>query len=268
MPKVSIIIPTYNRKGIIEKAIQSALNQTIKNIEILVCDDGSTDNTEKIVKEIIQKDNRVKWIKGSHSGKPAIPRNKGIKNAKGEWIAFLDSDDEWLPNKLEEQLKVLKKTGLKASSTNAYLHIVKKNKTKIYHKKDWKKIKFKDLLKLNRIICSSVVIHKSVIKKIGLFPTEKYITTGEDYAFWLRVSTQENFMFIKEPLLVFNHGTKNSIGVKNNGKIKNIQKYLIQQKNILKNFTEWIKNRKDKNGTLPLFYKIYFWYGKIFRYPF
>ena len=97
---VSIIIPTYNRAKLVTEAVQSALSQTYTNFEILVIDDGSTDNTEEMLKKY---DNDIKYIKTERSG-PGRARNLGISRAKGEFIAFLDSDDLWMDFKLDLQM--------------------------------------------------------------------------------------------------------------------------------------------------------------------
>ena len=102
-PILSIIIPTYNRKKFLLRAINSIYHQSFQNFEILICDDGSSDSTMALVKSISQRDSRVRWISGKHSGGPATPRNRGLKFARGEWVAFLDSDDTWLPSKIEHQ---------------------------------------------------------------------------------------------------------------------------------------------------------------------
>lgn len=92
-PSVSVIIPTWNRELRLKKTIESVLVQTLFPLEILVCDDGLTDNTFEIVKSL--NHSKVKWILGEHSGLPAVARNRGIRESKGEWLAFLDSDDWW-----------------------------------------------------------------------------------------------------------------------------------------------------------------------------
>jgi len=103
---VSVVIPTYNRANIISRTINSVLNQTFQNFEIVIIDDGSSDDTEQIIKKF--NDERVKYIKQQNSG-PSNARNNGIKKAEGRYIAFLDSDDEWLPQKLEKQVCFLEK---------------------------------------------------------------------------------------------------------------------------------------------------------------
>lgn len=105
---VSVIIPTYNRAHLIKRSAQSVLNQTYSNLELIIVDDGSTDNTEEVVKSI--DDNRVIYIKQPNQGACAA-RNNGIDHARGEFIAFQDSDDVWHYDKLEKQIKCLKETG-------------------------------------------------------------------------------------------------------------------------------------------------------------
>ena len=109
-PKVSVIIPTYNRQKLLPKAIKSVLNQTFKNFELIIVDDGLTDNTKEIIKEFQKRDPRIKYIWQENFGAPAGPKNTGIKNSKGEYIAFLDDDDEWLPEKLERVIEIPPKT--------------------------------------------------------------------------------------------------------------------------------------------------------------
>ncbi|MBJ8051876.1 glycosyltransferase family 2 protein [Bacillus cereus] len=103
---VSIVIPTYNRSELIKRTINSVLAQTYTNFELIIVDDASTDNTEDIVNEY--HDDRIKFIKLNGNSKGTKPRNVGIKESKGEYIALLDSDDEWLPNKLENQLNFMR----------------------------------------------------------------------------------------------------------------------------------------------------------------
>lgn len=93
---VSVVIPTFNRERTLSRAIDSVINQTYQNWELIIVDDRSSDNTSKLVQEYMQKDKRIKYIKNTFTKGPAGARNKGVKESKGEFIAFLDSDDEWL----------------------------------------------------------------------------------------------------------------------------------------------------------------------------
>lgn len=108
MPTVSVIIPTYNRAHLVGRAIKSVLDQTFTDLELIVVDDGSTDNTEKAVRSF--QDIRIRYIRHKMSRGQSAARNTGIKEARGEYIAFLDDDDEWLPQKLERQLEVFART--------------------------------------------------------------------------------------------------------------------------------------------------------------
>ena len=104
-PLVSVIIPTHNRADLVPLAIQSVLQQTYTNLECIVVDDASTDNTEETVRTII--DERIIYLRHENNKHASAARNTGIKYARGEFIAFLDDDDEWLPTKLEKQVPFL-----------------------------------------------------------------------------------------------------------------------------------------------------------------
>ena len=108
-PLVSVVIPTYNRADLISRAIASVCSQSYQNLEIIVVNDNSQDNTEEVVREIAQGDSRINYYRHSNNLGGSVARNTGIKKATGEYIAFLDSDDIWLPQKLELQLRAIAK---------------------------------------------------------------------------------------------------------------------------------------------------------------
>ena len=124
MEKVSIIIPTYNREKSISKSIKSVLNQTYNDLEVIVVDDGSTDNTEKIIKGI--KDTRIKYIKLDKNKGACYARNVGIKKATGKYIAFNDSDDIFHKTKIEKQVMYLKKCNSDLNFCKMKIHLDKK----------------------------------------------------------------------------------------------------------------------------------------------
>ena len=136
---ISVIIPTYNRAHIIKRSVESVLNQTYKNIELIIVDDGSTDNTKEIIDSI--NDKRIKYIYQANQG-AASARNKGIDLAEGQYIAFQDSDDVWHLDKLEKQLKVLKQNDADVIFCKVFLfgnlrkRIVPKNFKEGFLKKD------------------------------------------------------------------------------------------------------------------------------------
>lgn len=208
METISVIIPTWNRAETLVSAVESALGQTYPVLEVLVCDDGSDDNSRERIAEM--NDLRVKWLDCGKNGGPAVPRNKGIEKSKGNWIAFLDSDDEWLPQKLEKQMLALEKYSYKAACTNAY----RINKGKIegaYLSYQGNVMSFADLLRVNSIICSSVLVNKQLLTEPYLFPISKEFIAIEDYALWLRLSVLNNFVFINEPLVNYNDNNEISV---------------------------------------------------------
>ena len=103
---VSIIMPSYNTEDYIGESIQSVINQTYSNWELIIVDDCSNDNTDNVVKPFLA-DSRIKYFKNEHNSGAAVTRNKALREAKGEWIAFLDSDDLWMPEKLEKQINFM-----------------------------------------------------------------------------------------------------------------------------------------------------------------
>ncbi|HED06226.1 MAG TPA: glycosyltransferase [Ignavibacteria bacterium] len=207
---VSIIIPTYNDSENLTGAINSCLNQTYKNIEILICDDGSNDKTPEIVAKYKEKHtNKIKYYKLEHLESPAIARNIGIKNAKGEFISFLDSDDLMMENKIEKQVRFLE--------NNPFIDIVCSNATKFNDAKDElfykkqsheEKISFKKLLENNNIINSTVLIRKTAIENIGLLYERKYYLKNikkffyEDYEYWLRALLLNKNIFYSPEILI------------------------------------------------------------------
>ncbi len=178
---VSIITPSYGSASFISDTIESVLNQTYKNWEMLIVDDLSPDNSNKTIEEYTKKDGRIKLIKLEKNSGPAVARNKAIKEAQGRYIAFLDADDLWLPNKLEIQIKFMKEKKCALSYTS-YNLIDEENKglgefivpTSVSHS---------DLLKTNSIGCLTVIYDTEIIGKT-YFPD---IIKKQDFALWLKI---------------------------------------------------------------------------------
>lgn len=122
-PTVSVILPTYNRAHLVGRAIQSVLDQMYQDFEIIVVDDGSGDNTEEIINGFT--DTRIRYVKHQKNKGGSAARNTGIKLAKGKYIAFQDSDDEWLPDKLEKQMKAFKKASDEVGVVYTGFHRIK-----------------------------------------------------------------------------------------------------------------------------------------------
>ena len=177
--KISVIIPTYNRKKTLARAIQSVINQSFSPFEILIIDDGSNDGTEEWGKANFQN---IKYIYQNNHGVSSA-RNIGIENAYGDWVAFLDWDDEWLPNKLYEQVKSIESNPkMKFFHTN---EIWIRNGVRVNQMKKHKKYGgyiFEKCLDICRISPSSVLIQKEVFDNIGIF--DESLRVCEDYDLW------------------------------------------------------------------------------------
>ena len=193
---ISVIIPVYNRCRLIDRAIKSVLGQTIPPDEIIVIDDGSTDGTDEVIKNSYPD---VILLKQENRG-VSCARNNGIKNAKGTWVALLDSDDEWLPVKLEKQLLALHE-----NSSNKICHtdeIWIRNGVHVNPMKKHRKYGgniYKYCLPLCVISPSSIIIHKEIFKDIGLF--DENIPVCEDYDLWLRICSRYPVLYLQDKLI-------------------------------------------------------------------
>ena len=196
-PSISVVIPTYNRKSRLERALNSVLNQILQPIEIIVVDDGSEDGTAELVME---KYPSVKIIRQNNRGVSAA-RNHGIRCSRGDWIAFLDSDDEWDPRKLLEQERLVQCT-----PKRLLIHTDEKwirNGTLIsqrrYHKKSGGLLFIRSLSRC-LISPSSVMLNRSLFEKYGLF--DENLPACEDYDLWLRICLYEKINFVPLPLVI------------------------------------------------------------------
>ena len=204
----SIIIPTFNRSIDLKRALTSLKYQLYKYFEVLICDDGSTDNTPEVVADF-SNDLNIKYIKIANSGRPSIPRNLGIANAKGKYIAFLDSDDWWHENKLQLAFEYLE-NGADLVYSDFY-RVKSLTEKEIVSVRDLKTNITTDLLKNGNAICnSSVVVRKSILDKVGFFNEGQEYIAWEDFDLWLRISKISNrFVHISQPLVYYWFGGGN-----------------------------------------------------------
>lgn len=212
---ISIIMPAYNCERFIEEAIISVIEQTYKLWELIVIDDGSKDDTVRIMSVLLNKDERIRFYKNEENQGVSATRNRGISLAKGDWIAFLDSDDIWDKKKLQKQLELLKNTEAEFLFTgSSYI-----NEEGIYYQGQFevpKKVTYKTLRTHNVVSCSSVLIKKRFFENIKMERDDIH----EDYAVWLRVLRTGVFAYgINEPLLIYRI-SKNS---KSGNKFKTIK---------------------------------------------
>jgi glycosyltransferase involved in cell wall biosynthesis len=186
MPKVSVIIPTYNREKYIVDTINSVLNQTFSDYEIIVVDDGSTDGTERVIRE--QFPDKISYLSKPNGG-PASARNMGMRIATGEYIAFLDSDDLWLPEKLEIQIRYMDsnpKCGLIGSWALTFRGTDSSKIEDVALACPETVPTLQRLLLVNCILLSTVMARASCIEKAGGFDNSLFVL--EDYDLWIRLA--------------------------------------------------------------------------------
>jgi glycosyltransferase involved in cell wall biosynthesis len=207
-PTVSVIIPTYNRRQSIARSIKSVLNQTYRDFELIIVDDGSTDGTGDVVTGF--NDERIRYIRCEENRGEAAARNMGIKAARCDCIAYQDSDDEWLPEKLARQMELLENAPPEVGVI--YTGFWKtENHRKIYIPFSWVNQKngdiYKELLKGNFIGSPVVLIKKECFDSAGLF--DERLRNLVDWEMWLRISRRYHFRCVDEPLAVAHYDADN-----------------------------------------------------------
>lgn len=210
LPLVSVVIPTHDRPDFLKKTIQSIAEQTYKNIEIIVVSNGFNKDNEKSAKEF--NDPRIIYVDQENSGGPASPRNHGIRIAKGQYVAFCDDDDLWMPEKIEKQVKALEE--------NLEYGLCYSKMLRFDDQKQWANpheegpASLHSLLYINTVPISSVFMRKSLLDKFGGFSESSKIGSSEDYEFLLRHSVTTKFYFLDEYLIKYwsgdNRVTRNS----------------------------------------------------------
>jgi glycosyltransferase involved in cell wall biosynthesis len=207
-PAVSVIIPTYNRAHLIGRAVKSVLDQTYQNFELIVDDDGSSDGTERVIRDF--HDERIVYIRHKENRGAPAARNAGIKAARGNYIAFLDDDDEWLPEKLEKQMNIF---AVSPDAGVVYSGFWKwEHNRNVYIPYKWVSQKegyiHEELLKGNFVGTPTAVVKKECLLKAGLFDEE--LPCLQDWELWIRISKHCTFMYVDEPL-IRTHYTPGSI---------------------------------------------------------
>ena len=277
--KISVVIPTYNRIALVERAIDSVLMQSIKPFDIIVVDDGSDDGTS----EMIQKKYRsINLVQQQNSGVSAA-RNNGIKHAKGDWIALLDSDDEWTEKKLENQAnRLIKNPDYHFCHTN---EIWIRNGVRVNQKKRHQKYGgyiFDKCLDICRISPSSTLFKKNILEHVGWFDTQ--LPVCEDYDLWLRITADYKILFVDEPLIIKYGGHTDQLSQSVEGielfRIKSLENLLAntelspQKRNLaitmiikkLNIYLNGLVKRKKQTETEQVEEKIKFWKKDVIEY--
>lgn len=202
---VSIIMPSYNTGRFIKETVESVIAQTYSNWELIIVDDCSTDNTDEVVAPYLSN-GRIRYIKNEKNSGAAVSRNRALREAKGKWIAFLDSDDLWKPEKLEKQIAFMKENGYHFSYTN-YFEIDENSVPNGRTVTGPKKITKFGMYNYCWLGCLTVMYDA---EKIGLIQIAD-IKKNNDYAMWLKVCRMTNCYLLDETLASYRRGRIGSI---------------------------------------------------------
>jgi glycosyltransferase involved in cell wall biosynthesis len=201
VPLISVVIPTYNRGALLGRSIRSVLGQSYGNIEVIVVDDASIDDTNTIVEGF--SDERLSYIRHDKNKGGAEARNTGIRATKGKYIAFQDSDDEWVPDKLEKQMQVFGSAGNEISVVYCGFFYIRDGVTKYMPPKTLKKKEgaiFEQLLSENFVSTQTLLVKREVFDKVGMFDVR--LPRYHDWELAIRMAEQYDFGFVNEPLVL------------------------------------------------------------------
>jgi glycosyltransferase involved in cell wall biosynthesis len=199
-PTVSVVVPTYNRAGLLPRALDSALAQTFGDLEVLVVDDGSTDATAALVNGYAARDGRVRYLRQPENAGVSAARNRGLREARGALVAFLDSDDEWLPYKLARQVDLFRRSPEAVGLVYGGVENVGPGGERTVHTPRHGGDLYRALLERNVIHgTSGVVLRRSAAARAG--PFDEGIPAIEDWEYWIRVARHAEAAYVPEPLI-------------------------------------------------------------------
>lgn len=282
-PLVSVIIPTFNRANNLHIAILSVINQTYANWEIIIVDDNSSDETETVIRQYINNKINIKYFKHDKNYGASFARNTGINKSAGEYLSFLDSDDEWLPEHLMMSIEAMQKHNVEIS----YSFWIEKNfnreEERIFEKGESLRKRFDKAIEdsyitmiddkiaflkapayieyanINKVYCNHIntlVMSKKVIKECGYFDTKLYTSEDDDFSF--RILLKYNALVIMEYLFIYHQGSDNLYNFfdrrtanyeklsKDEEMVKRISHYLLNNYNfIIKKRNVYLENKKQ-----------------------
>lgn len=215
---VSVIIPYFENKKFISKTINSVLNQSYKNLEIIIIFDEKNDFNYNFIKKFQLKDKRIKVFKNKQNIGAGFSRNVGINISKGNYVCFIDSDDIWSRHKVKRQLTFMKKRNIEISHTSYFIINELGQKVSSRSARD---MSYKDLINSCDVGLSTVMVKKKILKKRYLFPNLK---TKEDYVLWLKLTKNGRKIFAIKEKLSFWRNKKNSLSSSTTQKLKDAYK--------------------------------------------
>ena len=243
MVTISVIIPTFGKPVFLEQSIKSVINQTFKDIELIIVDDNNPDTfarkeTEELVNGFVNKDNRIKYIKHEHNKNGAVARNTGFAVAKGKYISLLDSDDEYMPDRLQKCFDIMENAA--DSIAGVYTGCEFRRGGKVYHvENNVKPGNFLvDTLACKFMFCtgSNIFVRKSVVDELNGF--DGAVLRHQDYEFLVRVFEKYDLAAIQEPLVIKNNENFN---------LPNLEKQVAIKKQYLDKFKYIIDTLPEKD---------------------
>jgi len=237
---VSVVIPTHNREKLVSRAVDSALNQTYRQIEVIVVSDGSTDNTDLIMAEYEKKFPNFRYISYKPGKGGNYARNTGVKAANGEYVAFLDDDDEWLADKIEKQTGVFNsdpEIGIVCTAYTSVYDDSGKEKVFVPHAPYDSSV---EILKNNQIgSTTTVCVRHELIDKVGMFDED--LCAKQDWDLWIRLCQITKVGVVKTPCVIYHNATEN-------GQISwNYKKYADASEYLQKKYYELRKKKLTKD---------------------
>lgn len=207
---VAVVIPTFNRSGFLKRAIETACSQTYPVSEIIIVDDGSQDDTPQMVTDMAASDSRIQLIRQSNAGANAA-RNAGVRNATSKWIAFLDSDDQWLPEKIAQQIEAARATGRGAIFTSA---VGVDGDRKLYDFETPLEVSLEDICERNCLGTTSVMMVKnSLVKEVGGFDLD--LPSCQDWDMYIKLRQRTEFTVVPDQLVLYEDGPHERISNSN-----------------------------------------------------
>ena len=247
-PVVSVVVPTHNRRELLREAISSVLAQTLRDLELIVVSDGSTDDTRSVIQSFA--DPRIMFVEQPASGRPSVPRNRGIALARGRFVAFCDDDDVWDRRKLEKQVALMEMHPAAGLCYTNSVTLRNGEIGKVARIRSGKFAKdFAGLIWKNTICNSSVVVRREVFERVGQLDEDPRLCPFDDYEIWLRIARHFPLIYLDEPLVYYRIHNQNIVA-------RHADRELITIRVL------WAAMRKLRTHTLSFAMSIALRYGK------
>ena len=221
---ISVILPTYNREAVLMRSVDSVLNQTVSDLELILVDDGSTDGTQTLIESI--QDPRIRYLKldGNHGACAA--RNAGLDAARGEWIAFMDSDDAWTPNKLERMMCVMEQTGADVCFHRLVRHYPGKQADKLFPELSGSRF-----IPREELLCYAMISTQTIVAKREVFTKHRFdpkVRKSQDYDWAIR-ATKDYRLYYADEVLADQYYQSDSLSLQGIRVIAETRQYFLEK---------------------------------------